>query len=864
MIQVLWRSISLRATLVSVMNARLILFAASILALLLAASLCAQESDGYRLLFNQVRINEPEHWRAWDAPTGVQVVREDGTVEPRFLHRGIEVAHNAPDFVYINPFVSQDTLQGGISEVGTNRHQAPLVLDSNSETYWEPLRTAPLDQWFLEVDLGRAVIAHRVVLRFAAAGQGDPFLKFRVMASDGLRFGQGRDQRRRFFRVGLETRPNKNQREYTFEIESERPVPAGIEGEIIHFLRIDILDTDGPRAEEINAETYALLAEEDRGAVDFFRVTVGGREILIAERDYFELPEQERGPVRYYRHERPRLAEVEVYALGQNIVQLTQSEIERGADESGFEFLFRKIFSDGLYSSSFDVPIYDPVADEHQLKIDLGAQYWLDRIKLLSPANEMPPLAYQMRVSDGSLSPNGERIWTSFGERRNLGGYQHLEERFALREVRFIEVRHLEFNPNEQVDGFLSEIQAYGEGYVSEVEMTSPFIALDRPRLFSTVEWEGEEPPGTRVEVRTRSGDEVLEIPHYYAVTGREISRALWEVLPENRRPPVVIEKVAGPNWSNWSEIYEASGIPFKSPSPRAFAQAQVRLFSREPLRAAKIRDLRLRFEPPLIDKMVGEIWPVWQVEPGVEHVFTLYLRAEFAAGNPGFDRLRLRSSSAAPIELLSVRTGGDAALRTGAGRDLWPGELDLEEGAEGEIELTFPEPVLRGTPIYQIEFRTKVFLQSTTFSTELERASRPGRVQMVSSGDASSLISSQSLVVVSDLEQTRLLVDMAVVPAVFSPNGDGINDRTAVELSIFHLEGTKELRVVIYDLSGRRVRDLSANTGHPSGERRIEWDGRDEAGVVVAPGIYLARAGFSTDSGAEGTQASRVVQVVY
>lgn len=134
----------------------------------------------------------------------------------------------------------------------------------------------------------------------------------------------------------------------------------------------------------------------------------------------------------------------------------------------------------------------------------------------------------------------------------------------------------------------------------------------------------------------------------------------------------------------------------------------------------------------------------------------------------------------------------------------------------------------------------------------------------MVSSGDASSLISSQSLVVVSDLEQTRLLVDMAVVPAVFSPNGDGINDRTAVELSIFHLEGTKELRVAIYDLSGRRVRDLSANTGHPSGERRIEWDGRDEAGVVVAPGIYLARAGFSTDSGAEGTQASRVVQVVY
>ena len=124
----------------------------------------------------------------------------------------------------------------------------------------------------------------------------------------------------------------------------------GIEGEIIQFLRLDVLDTDGPRAQEVNAEIYEILAEDDRGAVDYFRVTVGGREILISERDYFDLPEDEHGPVRYYRHERPRLAEVEVFALGQNVVKLTQSEVERGADDGGFEFLFLKIFSDGLYS----------------------------------------------------------------------------------------------------------------------------------------------------------------------------------------------------------------------------------------------------------------------------------------------------------------------------------------------------------------------------------------------------------------------------------------------------------------------------------------------------------------------------------
>ena len=827
-------------------------------------ALSAQEGEGYRLLFNQVRVDRPVHWRAWDAPTGVQVVHADGTVEPRFLRRVIEVAQDAPDFTYISTFASEDTLQGGIYAVGTSQRQASFVLDGNPNTYWEPQRTSSLDHWFLEIDLGRAVIAHRVVLRFVAAGQGDPFLKFRVMASDGLRWGQGRDQRRRFFRVGLETTPNKDQREYIFDIAPDRQVPQGVEGEIVQFLRIDVLDTDGPRAEEVSAGTYAFLAEEDRGAIDYFRVTAAGREILVAERDYFDLPGEERGPVRYYRHERPRLAEVEVYSLGQNAVQLALSEIERGADERGFDFLFRRIFSDGLYSSSFRVPLYDPVLDEGQLKIDLGAKYWLDRIKLLAPADEMPPLAYQLRLSDGALSPNGERIWTTFGEQRNLSSYQHLEETFPLQEVRFIEVRHLEYNPNEQVEGYLSEIQAYGEGFVSEVEMTSPFIPLDRPRLFSAVEWEGQQPPGTRIEVRTRSGEEIVEVPHYYSTIGREISKAMWEVLSENRRPPVVIEQVAGPSWSNWSEVYEASGMPFKSPSPRAFVQVQVRLRSREPLRAARVRDLRLRFEPPLVDKMVGEIWPVWQVEPGVEQDFVLYLRPEFAAGNLGFDRLRLYSSSAAPIELLSVRSGGDTALRVGAGRQLWPGELVLEQGTEGKVELVFPEPVARGSPTYEIKFRTKVFLQSTTFTAELEQVSQPGRVQLVSDGDASSLVSSQSLVVVSDLERTRLLKDVAVVPKVFTPNGDGINDHTDIELSIFHLEGAKQLRVDIYDLSGRRVRDLSRGTEHPSGERRVEWDGRDEVGAVVAPGIYLVRVGFAADSGATGTHAARLVHVAY
>ena len=170
--------------------------------------------------------------------------------------------------------------------------------------------------------------------------------------------------------------------------------------------------------------------------------------------------------------------------------------------------------------------------------------------------------------------------------------------------------------------------------------------------------------------------------------------------------------------------MYEASGVPFKSPSPRAFVQVQVRLRSREPLRAARIRDLQLRFEPPLVDKMVGEIWPVWQVEPGVEQDFVLYLRPEFAAGiHPGFDRLRLRSSSATPIELLSVRSGGDTALRAGAGRKLWPGELILEPGAERRGRAGFSQTGLARQP----HLRDQIPHQGLLAKHDLHRRARAG-----------------------------------------------------------------------------------------------------------------------------------------
>jgi hypothetical protein len=52
---------------------------------------------------------------------------------------------------------------------------------------------------------------------------------------------------------------------------------------------------------------------------------------------------------------------------------------------------------------------------------------------------------------------------------------------------------------------------------------------------------------------------------------------------------------------------------------------------------------------------------------------------------------------------------------------------------------------------------------------------------------------------------------------------------------------GAGDLRLAILDAAGRRVRTLLSGP-HGPGARRVRWDGRDDRGARVAPGIYFVR----------------------
>lgn len=824
------------------------------IALLLAAPALGQ--DGYRIFADRVEVSGAEQWSIWQAPLGARTVHPDGSVEPRFLRRDINAALDADQFIYVS---EGDTLTGGIEAAGSNAQAAALIIDGDPTTYWEPDPLDAVDTWWIDIDLGRVVVATRIVVRFVDEGMGDPLLKFRVLVSDGrVTFTDVR--KRGFSRVGLVNYANKSDRTFAFEIEPPARVAEGISGLVTQIVRIEALESDGVRGAEIDSAAHALLTAEDRGAIDHFRRTTAGRQIPVEQSVYYALPEGERGVVRYYRRERPRLAEVEVYALGDNAVRLTRPDLDAFAKDATYRI--QRPYTDGLFSTFANMLEYDELRDENQLAVDLGAPYWIDRIRLLSPAE--PPPAYQLRVSDGALNPDGERIWRLFDERLNREGFLQVEEAFPPRPLRYIDLRRLALPSGLSERGQISEIQAYGEGYVPEVTLISPLIKLDRPGLFTHLSWDAEVPRNTQVEVRTRTGNELERILHYFTDRGNEIGRDAWERREESRRGPVVLEELPGADWSQWSEVYFESGQPFASPSPRRYALCEVRLRTEEPQRAARIRALRLHFAAPLVDEVVAELWPLRQIAPGSDEEFTLYVRPLFASGNPGFDRLRLSSSSSAPIEVLEVRTGSEAALRLGGGQLLYPGALRQERAAEGSADLVFAAPVRR-TALYAIRLRTRLFLGNTQFSAQLLNGALPERAQEISAGDATQLVASQSLVAVADLDRQRLLEGIAVRPPIFTPNGDGVNDRVTIDAQVFAVEGAHSgLRVAIFDLAGRQRRDLSEERQRPSGEYALEWDGRDDRGELLPPGTYLLHLQLRTDAHRAGSQALRLVQMVY
>ena len=91
-----------------------------------------------------------------------------------------------------------------------------------------------------------------------------------------------------------------------------------------------------------------------------------------------------------------------------------------------------------------------------------------------------------------------------------------------------------------------------------------------------------------------------------------------------------------------------------------------------------------------------------------------------------------------------------------------------------------------------------------------------------------------QNSVFIESQENTAIV---EMIPPVFSPDGDGFDDVTTVNLSDFDIGYTA--KITVFDSQGRFVRDL-VNCQNIATQSRFVWNGCDDNGRVVPSGIYV------------------------
>ena len=810
------------------------------------------------------------NWQNWEFPAGTVEVSSSGRVQPRRWRKDINVVSDIVAFLQLFPPASlkkepEDITLLDAIQAGSRRADVAHVLDNDHSTYWEPELAGEGDElasraWFI-VDLGRYVLARKIVLRFVEEGKGDPFLLFDVLVADGAT--PTRNLEKLVYRTVLRTlHPNKTQRLFEIDLQG---MDQEVEAMGARFVQVVVRGSDFDRGRELdNQDDYNELPAAERGATEYIKRLLGGGEVAVERDIYEQLSADQKGPIRYYRRERPRLAGLEVWGEGDEILNRT---LERGGSMTPTSFGLAA-FTDGIRDNGRQI---NYGAQDLELFFDLGALFWIDSYRIVFGRRGGGFKEYNVDLSDGSRAPDGSLRWTTTVSHDDAGGNNFDGKRFSPLKARFFRI-FLPGAGGRASDTLVSEFQLYGEGFQPEVTLESDLIRLGGSRNLLEIEWDEEVPPGTRVVLQTRTGNELGNTFRYFKKDGTEVSETEYDKLISVFKGAIDTLEAPGSDWSDWSELYRnPAGSPIISPSPREFLKIRATLISEDPDTSAALRSIRLNFAPPVAQSLVGEIVPFQVDTLGAERPFSLYIRPEFERRDPGFDQLLLVAPPDMELNFMTLYGGRERDFFGAEVGDMSDLQLDATRIPTGSdsLHLQFPEIGFgEGIEVVRLDFRTALFATGAPLRASVQNRAQSNEVwQRVDAGDALDQVQGNTTTLVGSIQSKELLSDVAVKPPVFSPNGDGINDRALFVFNVVRVGDDSPVEVDIYDLGGRWVRGLVERRGVSTGAYEIPWDGRNAVGKLVPPGIYYARLRIDTTTeGADvtGKEVLRTVAVAY
>ncbi len=851
--------------------------------------------EGFSIQDGAAVIESRDHWASWQSVAKTIQITEEG-VKPAFIRKSTKIEVDGVEQVVpgINAVLNASEFGGGIWEAGSNRSSAENLMDGRMDTYWEPDTSTPLRDWWVQIDLGRAVSANKIVLKFVGEDLGDPFLQFKVLTSQGETIIGPLVYRKRF----STNKPIKNERVFEVDLTNQLPtkwpqVRGDFTGDVIRFVSVGVTDSDFGKARQVSQSAYEGLDPDQQGDIEYFRRETSGRLRLLEGREDWEAlaDRDSQGPVVYYRRELPRLAEVEVWSIGDNIgvgvlerggkVTSWENNGAEGVVVDGVIYSVEKALywpAQGGYNPDRLLPS-EPPDVERALVVDLGGAFFLDNVRVLQ-ASSSPPgpfRAYRIEVSDGSTNAGGSLAWKTVGSIDHINGNESYHDfKFPLTKV-----EHFSFTYKLHVRAGrhgLSEIQFFGEGYMPEARIESvfdgpaAFIELGAaPQNLASIEWDADTPPGTDIILQTRTGNTVKTSTLYYKKNGELFPGTEEEAAAAHATDkkffgdasvgPVVTQTNPGSDWSGWSQRYFNSGDKITSPSPRKFVAIRATFLTDNPLVAATLRWVKLNFVAPVAKTIIGEVLPPQLETIGTEQLFSYFVRTTFEAANEGFDEILIEAPPSVKMKFKQAHlslTGQPTQTYTAQSEG-----FEVVSDDSDSLWVRLPTPIKGEAALVELQFEATIFDFTTFFNGSIGHSAISNSWQRVDPGDANETRDSEKTVILA-LERGAVLGDIEVKNKIFTPNGDGINDDMAVSFSLMRVKASTPLQVQIYDLGGRLVHQLREEY-ITTGRHSVVWTGVDASGALVAPGIYVLKIDTKVDSkSSRNTSDYRLVHVSY